>query len=62
MFVNFKIIPPGQPKQDKTLPKGKSKTEKKQIKEDMRTIQNRLARSLLRAVRKRAEHQNYKEI
>lgn len=64
MRLEFKIIPDTPTPQRKTpLNKGEDvEVEEEQIDKTMRVRKGRLARRLMKAVRYRAEHDNYKEI
>jgi hypothetical protein len=52
----------GAPTQDNQLPKNKKKKKVSGIVPDMRAVHGRLARSLLRTARRKAEGDNYREV
>lgn len=62
MKTSVKLIPPGTGKQQKNLPKKDVEGEKDAVQEDMRVVQGRLARKLLKQARKFTMHRNYKEL
>lgn len=63
MKLDFPIVPPGRQKlYDNNLPRKRKPEEKEQVESDMRVVGDRLKRKLMRAVRYRAAHDNYKEL
>lgn len=62
MKMSVRLIPPGTGVTQENLPENDEDGEKDAVQEDMRTVHGRLARRVLRMVRKHTMHRNYKEI